>query len=50
VIDNYEPGMRVSASRFANCFKEDRAHFDQVELISIIDASRRGRDQHRSRS
>lgn len=41
VIQNYEPGVRLEASRFANYFKEDRAHFDQVELISIIDATAR---------
>lgn len=41
VIDTYEPGVRVEATRFANYFKEDRAHFDQIELISIIDATAR---------
>ncbi|MDG1737608.1 MAG: ABC transporter substrate-binding protein [Paracoccaceae bacterium] len=41
VIENYEPGVRAETSRFANYFKEDRAHFDQVELISIVDATAR---------
>ncbi|MDJ1006275.1 MAG: ABC transporter substrate-binding protein [Paracoccaceae bacterium] len=41
VIDNYEPGVRVESSKFANYFKDDRAHFDQIELISIIDATAR---------
>lgn len=41
VIDTFDPGVRTSATRFANYFKEDRAHFDAVELISIIDATAR---------
>lgn len=40
-IQNYEPGVRVEATRFANYWKEGRAHFDAVELISIIDATAR---------
>ena len=41
VLDGYDPGVRVEASRFANYFKEGRAHFDQVELLSIIDVTAR---------
>jgi peptide/nickel transport system substrate-binding protein len=41
VIQNYEPGVRVEATRFANYFKADRAHFDDVELLSIIDSTAR---------
>ncbi|MEM8758728.1 MAG: ABC transporter substrate-binding protein [Pseudomonadota bacterium] len=41
VIQTYEPGVRAQATRFANYFKEDRAHFDEVELVSIIDATAR---------
>ena len=40
-IQNYEPGVRLQATRFANYWKEGRAHFDEVELISIIDATAR---------
>lgn len=41
VLQNYEPGVRVESTRFANYFKEDRAHFDQIEMITIIDATAR---------
>jgi len=41
VIDVFEPGVRVKATRHANYFKGDRAHFDEVELVSIIDATAR---------
>lgn len=41
VIENYNPGVGLELSRFVNYFKADRAHFDQVELITIIDATAR---------
>ena len=41
VIQAYDPGVRVQATRFENYFKGDRAHFDEVELISIVDATAR---------
>ena len=41
VIQSYEPGVRAVASRFANYWKEGRAHFDEVELLSLIDATAR---------
>ncbi|MDW4551571.1 ABC transporter substrate-binding protein [Defluviimonas sp. D31] len=41
VLETYEPGVRIHATRFANYFKADRAHFDAVELISIIDPTAR---------
>lgn len=41
VIESYEPGVRLLGKRFANYWKEGRAHFDEVELISIIDATAR---------
>lgn len=41
VIQNFEPGVRVELTKHANFFKSDRAHFDQIELISIVDATAR---------
>lgn len=41
VIETYEPGVRLKAKRFANYFKPDRAHFDEVEFLTIIDPTAR---------
>ncbi|MCP5036276.1 MAG: ABC transporter substrate-binding protein [Rhodobacteraceae bacterium] len=41
VIESYEAGVRCTASRNPNYWKEGRAHFDSVELISIIDVTAR---------
>ncbi len=41
VIDKYEPGVRVNATRNPNYWKEGRAHFDAIEMISIIDVTAR---------
>ncbi|MGI9303435.1 MAG: ABC transporter substrate-binding protein [Gammaproteobacteria bacterium] len=36
-----EPGVRMTYKRHANYFKSDRAHFDQVEMITIGDVAAR---------
>ncbi|MFT5226669.1 MAG: peptide/nickel transport system substrate-binding protein [Polaribacter sp.] len=41
MIDNLEPGVRVSYKRNPNYFKTDRAHFDEVEMIALIDTTAR---------
>jgi peptide/nickel transport system substrate-binding protein len=41
VIQSFEPGVRVFYKRNPNYFKEGRAHFDEVEALSIIDANAR---------
>ena len=41
VIEEFEPGVRLRANKFANYFKEDRAHFDSVEYLSIVDLTAR---------
>ncbi len=41
VLDNFEPGVRATATRNPNYFKPDRAHFDSVELLSIVDPAAR---------
>ena len=41
VIESYEPGVRVLTRRNPNYFKADRAFFDDVEFLSIIDVTAR---------
>lgn len=41
VLENYEAGVRVSARRNENYWKPGRAHFDSVEILSIIDPTAR---------
>ena len=41
VTESFEPGVRALAKRHANYWKPDRAHFDEVEFLSIIDAAAR---------
>lgn len=41
VIENFDPGVRVTAKRNPNYFKEGRAHFDGVEQLSIVDVTAR---------
>lgn len=41
VIDKFEPGVRVTAKRNPNYFKEGAAHVDEVEMLSLIDITAR---------
>lgn len=41
VLENFDPGVRARATRNPNYFKSDRAHFDSVELLSIVDPAAR---------
>jgi len=41
VLESYEPGVRMKATKNKNYFKPDRGHFDSVELITIIDLAAR---------
>lgn len=41
IIETFEPGVRTSAKRNPNYFKEDAAHFDEVEYLSLIDVTAR---------
>ena len=41
VIENFEPGVRTTLKKHANYWKSDRGHFDEVELLSIIDNAAR---------
>lgn len=38
---NYEPGVRTFAKRNPNYFKDNRAHFDEIEIIIIPDVNAR---------
>ena len=41
IIDDWDPGVHSKLNRNPNYFKSDRAHFDRVEMTSIIDATAR---------
>ncbi|MDD9923603.1 MAG: ABC transporter substrate-binding protein [Boseongicola sp.] len=41
VLDAYEPGVRAKFTRNPNYWKEGRAHFDEYELLSILDTTAR---------
>ena len=41
IIDRFEPGVRTTYKRNPNYFKSDRAHFDEVEMIALIDTTAR---------
>ncbi|MFZ1815790.1 MAG: ABC transporter substrate-binding protein [Rhizobiaceae bacterium] len=41
MVDSYDPGVRALLKRNPNYFKEGKAHFDEVEYLSIIDVTAR---------
>lgn len=41
VLENYEPGVKVSAKRNPNYHKSDGPYFDSVEILSIVDVTAR---------
>ena len=41
VIDNFEPGVRAVFKRNPNYWKEGRAHFDECEILAIVDPTAR---------
>lgn len=40
-LEEFEPGVRMRFKRFANYWKEGRAHFDEVETLSLLDTTAR---------
>jgi peptide/nickel transport system substrate-binding protein len=40
-LTSYEPGVRTLAKRFPNYYKDDRAHFDEIEVIIMPDVNAR---------
>ena len=41
MLESYNPGVRASFTRNPNYWKEGRAHFDEVELLTIADVTAR---------
>ncbi len=41
VLKEFEPGVRAKLTRNPNYWKSHRAHFDEIELLSIVDAAAR---------
>jgi len=41
ILENWEPGVRAFAKRNPNYWKEGRAHFDEIETLSIVDTNAR---------
>jgi len=41
MIEKYEPGVRATFKRNPNYWKAGRAHFDDIELISLVDVTSR---------
>jgi len=41
IIDRFEPGVRATFKRNPNYFKSGKAHFDEVEIIALIDTTAR---------
>jgi len=41
ILENFEPGVRATLKRNPNYFKTGRAHFDEIEMISLIDTTAR---------
>ncbi|WP_299861941.1 ABC transporter substrate-binding protein [uncultured Hoeflea sp.] len=41
IIEKFEPGVRTTAKRNPNYFKEGRGHFDEVEFITLSDTTAR---------
>jgi peptide/nickel transport system substrate-binding protein len=41
VLEEWDPGIRFAATRNPNYWKENRAHFDSVELINVLDVAAR---------
>lgn len=41
VVQSYEPGVQATLTRNPNYWKTDRAHFDSVQILAILDAAAR---------
>jgi peptide/nickel transport system substrate-binding protein len=41
IVESYEPGVQATLNRNPNYWKSDRAHFDQIVLLSILDPAAR---------
>ncbi len=41
ILENWEPGVRAFTKHNPNYWKEGRAHFDEIETLSIVDTNAR---------
>lgn len=41
MLENFEPGVRANFARNPNYWKSGRAHFDSIELLSVLDVTAR---------
>jgi peptide/nickel transport system substrate-binding protein len=41
IVESYEPGVQATLNRNPNYWKSDKAHFDQIVLLSILDPAAR---------
>lgn len=41
IVESYEPGVQATLNRNPNYWKADRAHFDQIVLLTILDPAAR---------
>jgi len=41
IVDSFEPGVQATLKRNPNYWKSDRAHFDEVVLLAILDPAAR---------
>jgi peptide/nickel transport system substrate-binding protein len=41
VLQQFDPGVRAHLTRFANYWKQGRAHFDEVEFLAVPDVNAR---------
>ncbi|WP_457553272.1 ABC transporter substrate-binding protein [Desulfobacula sp.] len=41
ILEKWEPGVRAHSRRNPNYWKEGRAHFDEIETLSIVDTNAR---------
>jgi peptide/nickel transport system substrate-binding protein len=41
IVESFEPGVQATMNRNPNYWKPDRAHFDQIILLSILDPAAR---------
>lgn len=41
VVESYEPGVQATMNRNPNYWKADRAHFDQIIMLTILDPAAR---------
>jgi len=41
IVESYEPGVQATVNRNPNYWKADRAHFDQIIMLTILDPAAR---------